>query len=651
MQRAAKHVVFAASVLGLAAGCGGDDSSTSASGGSSSGGTGADGGVNGGSWNGGGPSGGSGGSTNGGSGGSANGGSGGTAVQTYPAQRVGIFYLGWHAFAADAMAQVPAAERFTIEDVIRTPSLGFGDVIAKHGLLGQAASFHYHAKPAPGFYCLYRARPGEPAYAEPNYAPDCPNISAVAKQHAEQLWSAGVDFVFMDITNFAAESPQADVLGVRPFEVLLEEWAALRKQGIFTPQIAAWMPARAVDPGQTPLYPKILAAYAKPEYADLLLTHQPTQSKVMFLVDATGSDTKPEYLADIQAAGILPVKMWGNLAGNVLDSGVAGWMQPCTAAGAFTTLVPPNQPCAQGYAKTTPLGAVLSVSASFQIGYASLPFQASGRLGGLTLKKQFETAFAAQPNYLMVNAWNEHIAQPQPNPHSASLGALRRSMGKGQPPSGDAGADWLWVDMYGGDGSRDLEPTSNDAGANYELLKSCLRVYKSGHTSCTSADQSQETCCQLGQGRLLVRSLRGKNDGGSMNTDHVLTLSELERDTLVQSGGFAEVCSPFYGPPGLCGGGTTVDGPFLVFADAGPKRVAFYRCLTGVDHFISTASNCEGTTTEGPLGFLSTEQTSDTPRPLRRCYHTTAQRHFHSLTGECPSLPGVNAELTLGYVR
>lgn len=572
-------------------------------------------------------------------------------MQTYPDNRVGIFYLSWHAFAADAMAQVPTNERLTIEDVIRTPSRQFTDVMSKHGLLGQAASFHYHSKPGPGFYCLYRARPGDPPYAEPNFAPDCPSISAVAKQHAEQLWSAGVDFVYVDITNFNAESPQADVLGVRPFEVLLEEWAALRKQGIFTPQVAAWMPAKAVDASQQPLYKKVLASYAKPEYADLLLTHQPTKQRVLFLVDGSGNDTKAEYLSDIQAAGILPVKMWGNLAGSVLGSGVAGWMQPCTEGGQFTTLVMANKACNQGYAQNTPLGSVLSVSASFQIGYASLPFQASGRLGGLTLKKQFETAFSAQPNYLLINAWNEHIAQPQPNPHSVSLGALRRSMGKGYPPSGNAGADWLWVDMYGSDGSRDLEPTTTDNGANYNLMKSCIRVYKSGHTSCDASDKANEPCCQLGQGRVLVRSLRGKNDSGSMNTDHLLTLSDAERDSLVAGGGWSEVCNPIYGPPGLCGGGTTVDGPFLAYAEGGANRVAIYRCYSGVDHFVSPANNCEGTTTEGPLGFVSTQQTSDTPRPLQRCYHATAQRHFHSLTGQCPSLPGVQQEAVLGYVR
>jgi hypothetical protein len=35
------------------------------------------------------------------------------------------------------------------------------------------------------------------------------------------------------------------------------------------------------------------------------------------------------------------------------------------------------------------------VSPSWQASYSSLPFQAAGKLGGLTLKRQFETAFAA----------------------------------------------------------------------------------------------------------------------------------------------------------------------------------------------------------------------------------------------------------------
>lgn len=565
-------------------------------------------------------------------------------IPTYPSKRVGIFYLAWHAYAADAVNQLPAQDQLTIEDVIRSPSLHFTDVLHRHGLLNQATWFHYHAKPQLGFYCLYRKRPADAFVLN-----DCPGIAQTAATHAQQLWDAGIDFVYLDLTNFPVFSTASDVMALRPLEVLLEEWAALRAAGHPTPQVAAWLPIPSVAAGETPMYQKVLEVYGNPAFDGLLLTH--AGQKVMFIVDHGGLPIDAGHMADIQTHGHLPVRMWGNLDDSALSSGTSGWMQPCRQGGTFTTLVRPDSPCQQGYTASSPLGTVLSVSASYQVGYASLPYQASGRLGGLTFKKQFETAFAVQPSYLIVNAWNEHIAQPQANPHDASLGSLRRSMGETDVPAGDPGADWLWVDMYGRDLSRDIEPSVQDGGAAYELLKSCLRVYRSGHTSCTAQDQQSEACCQLGAGMHLVRSLRHVSDGGQMNTDHVVTLSENERDALVATGVWTEVCNLLYGPPGLCGGGTTGDGPFSLFADGGSGRTALYRCYTGADHFISTSATCEGTQTEGPLGWASDVRTSETPRPLRRCYNASALAHFHWLDEHCPALPGVQEEAILGFVR
>jgi hypothetical protein len=36
----------------------------------------------------------------------------------------------------------------------------------------------------------------------------------------------------------------------------------------------------------------------------------------------------------------------------------------------------------------------------------------------------------------------------------------------------------------------------------------------------------------------------------------------------------------------------------------GLGEVAAYRCWSGSDHFVSNNPGCEGTTTEGPLGWI-----------------------------------------------
>ncbi len=585
----------------------------------------------------------------------------GQCTRQYPARRVGIFYLAWHAYAWDAVQQLPANDRPTIESVVRDPALTFSGMVNDHGLMGQAASFHYHAEPHIGFYSLYRARPGEAPYPEPDFVPDSPNAAAVAEIHARQLWEAGVDFVFVDETNLPFLSPFADVLGLRPLEVLFEEWHALRQRGVMTPQIAAWVPIPA-KPAEHPewihLAERLLDLYNRPEYAELVLRDARTGKKIMFIVDHGGLPPDPATEAALQSNGgrydVLTPHLWGLLSDAELAAGKAAWMQPCqTPAGAWTTLIAADVPCAQGFTRVSPLGTVLSVSTSYQLAYASLPFQASGKNEGLTLKKQFETAFAAQPDYLLINSWNELIAQPQPNPYAANLGNLGRSLGKYSPPQDPStpGLDWLWVDAYGAEFVRDIEPTVEYGTKYLDLLTSCLRVYRSGVAACTPEQRATEACCQVEEEQVLIYSLRMKDPQNTLSTHHVLTPEALERDTLLGSGAWEQVCNPVYAPPGLCARDRdlTADGPFMLFARPGEGRAALYRCYSGANNFFSLDPNCEGREVVGLLGYLSTRRSTGSARPLLRCYHPAGPAHFHWLDESCPA--GREDAGLLGFVR
>ncbi len=561
----------------------------------------------------------------------------GPIVLTYPAHRVGIFYLTWHAYAYDAVSRLPEGSRLTLEDVIRGGDLQFSDIMEDAGLYNEAMAFHWSQEPALGFYSMYRPRDGQATPAEPNGAAAYPDTAVIAAAHAAELWDAGIDFVYVDLTNLSSNGDFADVLGVRPLEVLIEEWGALRRAGVPTPQIAAWLPMPDVGAAE-PIFRPVLDAYDSAE-PDLILTHE--GQRVLFVVETAASPMNPAYKAEVEGRGVLPVPMWGNLGADELADGRAGWMQPCTSGSDFTTFVSGSTPCHQGYTTGSPLGTVLSASRSYQVGYASLPLQAAGRLEGLTFQQQMATAFGVQPDYLLINAWNEHIAQPQANPYDPSLGPLRRSMGV--TDSTDDSADWLWVDMYGAELNRDFEPTLQDGGAGYALLQSCLRVYRTGASRCTDAS---EACCQLAPDPILVRSVRLA--GGPTAGDHVPTVDAAEADALTASGAWDQVCNPFYGPPGLCGGGTTGDGPFRLFATGGAGRAPLYRCYSGADHFLSGDSACEGRTTESLLGYVATAQTSEAPRPLTRCV-TPSSVHLHWLDAPCPA--GTSGEAVLGYVK
>ena len=343
----------------------------------------------------------------------------GEQCHRYPQKRVGIFYHVWHAFAWDAVSQRPEGPGPTIDEIIATGG-SVDDVLPDADLKAQAQNFHYHVRPALDYYCLYRKRAGDADYAEPNAAPDCPDIESVAETHARQLWSAGVDFVFVDLTNLAGFSPRTDVLGLRPLEVLLEEWAALRARGVMTPQVAAWVQAPEVRGPM--VFERVLELYNRPEFAELLLRDDALDKKVLFAVDPRST---AENLATIEDNGgredVVAVRLWGNLDDASLEAGVASWMQPCEFRGEPSTILRNNALCDQGYSETTPIGTVLSVSTSYQRTYSSLPFRSPGRQDGLTLKRQFSTAFTVQPDYLLINGWNEFIAQPaeQPLPRRA----------------------------------------------------------------------------------------------------------------------------------------------------------------------------------------------------------------------------------------
>ena len=584
---------------------------------------------------------------------------GGNCVDLYPDQRVGIFYLAWHAYASDAIRKIAPSERLTMEDVIRSPGTMPSAMILDHGLYNEAAAFHYSVEPELGFYCLFRPRPGQAPYPEPDAIAPCPNISEVAAKHADLLWSAGVDFVFVDLTNIPFYSPFADVLGVRPAEVLAEEWRALRDKGVMTPQIAVWVPMPPKPAGAAWTWEEVFAGlYDAPEYDDLILRDKVSGKKVLFAVENGGFPMDSGAVAAAESNGgkndVMVVPMWGNLSAADLAAGRASWMQPCEAPGPpdgalqFTTLVAHQNPCNNRYTTTSKLGTVLSVSTSYQVGYASLPMQAAGRNEGLTLKKQFQTAFAVKPDWLLINSWNELIAQPQSNAGVTSQGPMGHSMGI--TPSADGSYDWLWVDTYGAEFARDLEPTVEYGDGPYQLMRSCIAAYKAGGCSAAPA----EACCQIQPAYTLVHSMRVKDPDQNMDTDHVPTTAFNEVVALLGTGSFEQVCNPFFGPPSTCATGSNLSGdaPFQLLAQPGPGRVALYRCFSGVDHFISPSSTCEGTTGEGLLGYVSTTRTSSTPRPLCRCYNGPAQTHFHWLGESCPTaLPGVAHEAVLGYVK
>ena len=329
---------------------------------------------------------------------------------------VGILYEIWHTKPAQAMGAVAArgGAQLTTELVIQSGGVLTLDDVYKGG----AASDIYNVQPELGFYCLYRARPGQVAPI-----PDCPNITATARAHADMLVSAGVDYVAVDVTNW----PKVDVGGstdiavLRPLEVLVEEWRALRAAGVATPQIAAWPCSPAGVSNMTWQY--ILdTIYNNPLNADLVYTQAGKQ--VMFVPYAGANCYDAGARAAIASNGgrdnVAAIPMWalfGDGGGDVWRQGVWAFFSPCVdAIGDFTTSMVGVGPCNQyaTYSNDTAHELIeVSASGGYMTSQCALPFASPGHFRGLTLARLFERVLTVGAPHLFMSSFNEHIGGRQ----------------------------------------------------------------------------------------------------------------------------------------------------------------------------------------------------------------------------------------------
>ena len=334
--------------------------------------------------------------------------------------------------------------------------------------------------------------------------------------------------------------------------------------------------------------------------------------------------------------------------------GEFAFFSPCIdpATNGFTSTVSNTVPCNQHHttnAKIGKHGSAVTVSPSYQLSYASLPWMAAGTMGGLTLKKQFEKAFALHSggtlDYLMVGTFNEHIAQPQPNPWPTNPAAMSMGMER------DLFNKSLWVDMYGLR-SRDLEPATEDGGYTWKIFESCMRVFRSKAAACSD---TSELCCSTDthtEPRLLwtpiwsFENAAGSNgsagsaasDGAGAVTDNLLTADSVERALLLKAN-WTEICTPLGGSDQFCAGSYGSDptptrweqGPFALHKsplNLPLASTAVYRCTT-------TGTEGGGAVPAAAAAGVHTEDDGRLPKGL----------HFFSSSRACRGIGKMEATL------
>lgn len=580
---------------------------------------------------------------------------------------VGILYEGWHGFASDAQRQVAAmgGDAITVEDVIRSNgSLVLHDVLEKYNLTAAADSFYYQGGPnnlssvVPDFYCIYRKRANE----SQGFIPDCAGINATLLRHANQLTGAGVTYVVFDGTNLGSPTREAEVIQVRPLEVAFETWSAMRAQGVTTPSIAAW---QTITAGST-LWQNVLDLYNA--YPDMVYKDPISGKLVVFLPD-TGSDD-PTIVAALESNGgrnnVIVQGMWAEFDPHEYSQGKWGFFSPCMTNGAYDNSVVGRgrgiSGCGQAVSTGGNLGASITASPAWQLGYGSVAFGSANKYNGVTFKRQFGTMFdnlaacwessggapcsdsSLAPPHIMISSFNEWVAQPQANPYNNEF-----SYSVGLP--WDPERVHLWVDSFGDSMSRDIEPSTLDGSRIFDIMTSCLRVARIAAaaetillgdrtvdptsalqtllrvfgrgTSAASGGSAScgvvgEECCAFNvttDEYAVVWSL-GLDTGADMMAS---ALSE-EVQTLTQpGGGWAQICNAFATVSDFCVDSSLTStelalrGPFVLFAGGCGLNVS--DVTPGVDAEIVLPGRV----------------------PLVRCYDGV--HHFLSNSALCPAPP------------
>ncbi len=638
--------------------------------------------------------------------------------------KVGILYQIAQSFAWRNNTFGDANFR-TMQDVLQDPNLSVGDLYPPVGTgtwpFANPIDFVTQTNPVDTdgksqLYCFFDGQPNRAPFFNVICRDD--RMLAVAKRHVRQLTDLGVDFLLIDNTNAFLDNLDygSEVTYFRPIEVFFAKWkaavAAVRAErnnpNLQVPKLAIW----GAVPGNSTYHTRMLRLYDDSQYDSVLYRHN--GKKVFFYVDPSAGDPNEKrypsagVLNEIASHNILPVPMWTHFGPNGFDGTAThkwDFVSPCFAPGSTTratTSVASVTSCNQFMSTNTPMGSVITATPSYNIpgAVASQAFGSSGRLGGLTLKKQFDAVFARRPDYVFISSWNEHGAGPSLSPsrgRAVGLGDklpavptaqyllaermvkeaagdisaliyfpaspeaasgrsnLQRNFGVSFTDYADLNRQYPveaarlryshYVDDYAAEFSKDLEPTREYGTALYEKAKTLIQLYKSGARSCPATLPA----CRSASDYRPVAALRdpaGRYWYGPVSAKAPLV-----------SAGYREICAPNAFQSDFCSNPAdpyVAQGPFLAYETNLPGTQPLTRCRNtnnGAYWFTANSAECginPAYRNDGVIGYVAITKSKEMTRVLNRCYKPGG---FHFIAVDEPCPVGTNGEGVLGYVH
>lgn len=334
-----------------------------------------------------------------------------TAATARPPRKdkfVGVFYFVWHSRSDEPFDNTKA--------LAANPD---------HPQFGGVSAFHWWGEPAVGYY-----RADDPW---------------VARKNLQMLGDAGVDVLFLDMTN-AATYPK-DV------QTLFDTATQMRREGSQTPRIAFITHAGTVKT-VTNLYETY---YSKGLYRGLWFTWD---GRPLILGDKAARDAGVTFPPDI-----VNFFTWRNSW--AWDPGQDKWQwidkYPQRAGWHADPNVPEEVPVAIAGHPTDNLGRSFHSDENWGKGTEPPPDKyrlAADRAKGLQFAQQWERALKIDPQFIFITGWNEWIAQRFVSGAGGGPDFLGRVLTPGET---------FFVDNFNEEFSRDAMPMRGGYGDNYYL--------------------------------------------------------------------------------------------------------------------------------------------------------------------------------------
>jgi hypothetical protein len=348
--------------------------------------------------------------------------------------KFGIYYAVWHCPAATGNPD-------------GRPIYDIAKILSGQGSWGPVPDFHWWSKPAAGYYCLAKN-------------------DALLKQHAMLLRDAGIDFIYVDSTNWQyvdnRDNLDSASAVITPFNELLKVWNGIPG----APKVVPWAPLTTFGNLLEYLLRRLES------YPNLKFYYQ--GKPLALVVNNDSFPVNPTKFQQLSATYTVR-KMWAFVPPD--PPGTWSYMEACVPGFKASN---GTKTCKQNYAVRDGTVEEVPIIGAYQDTYISKAATATPRFHGRTFAKQFET-LSNHPSapIALIYGWNEWMAQRFCFNAAGDEASDSKQCSTDQFPDHSK----VFVDEYSEEYSKDIEPMAGPPGDYYyRLMKACIELYHKGGT-------------------------------------------------------------------------------------------------------------------------------------------------------------------------